>query len=85
MSMSDLSCQDVVNFLYDYLAGELDPAVRADFDAHIARCDECVAFIRSYEQTIGLSKRAFETLDDAPADRVPEALLAAILGARQRG
>ena len=82
--MSQLTCRDVVDFLLDYLACELDPAARAEFDAHLAICDECVAFIHSYEQTIRLGKAAFDQLDEPAEQRVPRALVDAILAARRR-
>jgi anti-sigma factor RsiW len=82
--MTQLTCRDVVDFLMSYLARELDPAQRAEFDAHLAMCDECVAFVRSYELTVRLGEAAFEELDDPADQRVPRALVEAILAARRR-
>ena len=82
--MNQLTCRDVADFLSDYLACELNPAARAAFDAHLALCDECVVFIRSYEQTVRLAKAAFDCLDEPAEQRVPRQLVEAILAARRR-
>lgn len=82
--MSQLTCRDVVEFLSDYLACELDPAVRAELDAHLALCDECVAFIRSYEHAVRLGKAAFDRPDRPAEERVPRRLVEAILAANRR-
>jgi anti-sigma factor RsiW len=81
--MTQLTCRDVVEFLSDYLTCELDAAARTAFDAHLAECDECVAYIRSYERTVRLARTAFDRLDE-PAAEVPPQLVAAILASRRR-
>jgi anti-sigma factor RsiW len=81
--MTELTCRDVVEFLMDYLTHELDASQRHAFEAHVAVCDECVRYIRSYEQTVRLGKAAFERLE--PADgQLPKKLIQAILDARRR-
>lgn len=74
-----LTCRDAVRFLDDYHAEALDAAVRAAFDAHLAVCPDCAAFVRQYAATVGLAKEAFAAADDP---RLPEALVEAILAAR---
>jgi anti-sigma factor RsiW len=81
--MTEITCREVVEFLMDYLTHELDAVQRHAFDAHVAGCDECVSYIRSYEQTVRLSKQAFE-LDEPADEQVPEKLIEAILAARRR-
>jgi anti-sigma factor RsiW len=83
--MAVLTCRDVVNFLIDYLDQSLDPAQRAEFEAHLAVCDECVAYLRTYEQTVRLGQAAFDDTDDAAEASVPRRLIEAILAARRRG
>lgn len=82
--MTDLTCRDVVECLMSYLAHALDPARRRAFDAHLAICDQCVTYIRSYEQTVLLGKAAFDRLDEAADEQVPKTLVEAILAARRR-
>lgn len=78
------TCREVVKFLMEYLDQSLEPAQRAEFEAHLATCDECVTYLRSYEETVRLGKAAFD--DDAAAEAaVPRRLIEAILAARRRG
>jgi anti-sigma factor RsiW len=81
--MTELTCRDVAEFLMAYLAHELEPAQREAFEAHVAVCDRCVAYIRSYEQTVRLGKAAFGRLDQPVDEQVPQELVAAILAARR--
>ncbi len=76
-----MPCREVIEFLADYLSDALPPEQRAAFDAHLQRCPECVAYLRSYEETIKVGKQAC-TGSDARSDAVPEELVQAILAAR---
>jgi anti-sigma factor RsiW len=80
-----MTCRDFIEFLLEYSSGELSPEQRREFDAHLAECPWCVAYLRTYERTIRLGKAAFaEPEASVPAD-VPEELVRAILAARGRG
>ena len=79
-----LTCRDVVAFLMEYLDQSLAPPQRADFEAHLASCDECVAYLRRYAQTIRLGRAAFADPDAAAEGHVPRRLVEAILAARRR-
>jgi anti-sigma factor RsiW len=79
--MIDRTCRELVDFVGDYLAGDLPPDVRSAFDAHLAECPDCVAYLRSYEDTIRLARGA--GADPVPAP-VPTSLVRAILAARRR-
>ena len=50
-----LSCQELIELVTDYLDGALPPAERARFDAHIAGCDGCLAYLEQIRVTIRLS------------------------------
>jgi anti-sigma factor RsiW len=50
-----LSCQELVELVTDYLEGALPPTERARFDAHIAGCDGCRAYLEQIRVTIRLS------------------------------
>jgi anti-sigma factor RsiW len=80
-----MTCRDFITFLLEYRSGELSPEQRREFDAHLAECPWCVAYLNTYEQSIRLGKLAFADPEAAlPAD-VPEELVQAILAARGRG
>jgi anti-sigma factor RsiW len=75
-----VTCRDVIEFLIDYCDGALPPNERALFDAHLAECPDCVAYLKNYEQTVRLEKYAF----DEPPGEIPTPLVNAILAARKR-
>lgn len=77
-----LTCRDFIGFLADYLSGAVPADQRADFDAHLAVCPSCVAYLKTYEETIKLGKMAFGHPDDQVPPEVPEELVKAILNAR---
>ncbi len=78
-----MTCRTFIDFLMEYLSGELPRSQRDEFDAHLAECVECVAYLKTYNETVTLGKAAFEDHDAAvPAD-VPEDLVKAILAARR--
>ena len=79
-----ITCRELIEFLLDYLTGELAKERSVEFERHLAVCPSCVAYIRNYEETIRLGRMAFIS-PDAPAgesEEVPEDLVKAILAAR---
>ena len=79
--MNELTCRDVADFLMAYLDRELAPPQRLAFEAHLAACDECVRYLRSYARTVRLAQASGRDADE-PAD-VPERLVRSILAARK--
>ena len=80
-----MNCREFIEFLHEYLFGDLSAEERAEFDKHLAECPLCVAYLDSYQKTIHLEHAAFSVPEGAPppAD-VPEELVRAILRARSR-
>ncbi len=78
----ELTCRELTDFLADYFGGELGPSERALFEGHLTECPDCVAYLRSYAETMRLAKDAYDD-DRIPAD-VPDDLVRAILEARKR-
>ena len=70
----EVSCQELVELVTDYLDGALPPAERASFDAHIAGCDGCRAYLEQIRLTIRLSGTLLpEQLDPAAEEALLEA------------
>lgn len=69
------TCQQLIDFLDDYITGDLPPDRIEGFEWHLARCPSCVAYVASYRETILIVQHtsAIE-IEDIPAD-----LLTAIL------
>jgi predicted anti-sigma-YlaC factor YlaD len=76
----ELTCREVNAFLAAYLANELTARERTLFDEHLAVCPDCRTYLRQYEVTREVCKRALE--DEATDAGVPEELVRAILAAR---
>ena len=77
-----MTCREVLDFLMDYLALELPEPQVAEFERHLAACPSCVAYLKSYEQTVQLGQSLAAAASDEPSEDVPEDLVAAILKAR---
>jgi anti-sigma factor RsiW len=80
-----MTCREFADFMSDYLSGDLMPGVRSRFDHHLTICVNCRRYLKSYEESIKLGRRAFEDLDAALPDEVPEDLVLGILQARRDG
>jgi anti-sigma factor RsiW len=78
-----LTCQELIEFLADYVDGELSSDERARFDAHLAICPHCVDYLHGYRETIRLGRASFADSTELPDD-VPDELVDAILSARKR-
>jgi predicted anti-sigma-YlaC factor YlaD len=73
----ELTCQELVELVTDYLDGALPPEARARFDEHLGECPGCRDYLEQMRVTVRLSGRLAEERV-APAAR--EALLAAFRG-----
>jgi len=77
-----LTCRELIDFLMDYLSGEILPDQRVVFEEHLQECPPCVAYLRTYEATIRLGKASLEPTEDELPAEVPAELVDAILAAR---
>jgi anti-sigma factor RsiW len=50
-----VDCQDLVELVTEYLEGALSPGERARFDAHVAECPGCDAYVEQIRATIALA------------------------------
>ena len=57
VDVEQLSCQELVELVTDYLEGALSPEETARFDEHLARCTGCKAYLEQIRQTIVLTGR----------------------------
>lgn len=75
-----MTCRELNEFLADYSSGDLLPEVRARFEAHLLHCASCVAYVRSYTQTIRLARASGRDVErELLPEEIPEELVAAIL------
>ena len=47
-------CSEVVGLLVDYLDGRLPKTIHAELERHLAACQTCVAYLRTYRSTVAL-------------------------------
>jgi anti-sigma factor RsiW len=52
---TDLTCQELVELVTDYLEGSLPAAQRARFEEHLAKCAGCRNYLAQMRQTIKLA------------------------------
>ncbi len=72
-----LSCQELVELVTDYLEGALDVRDLRAFEAHIAGCVDCTAYLEQMRTTIRLT--GMLTLDDLDPE-AEEVLMQAFRG-----
>jgi anti-sigma factor RsiW len=64
--MADLTCQEVVEVVTDYLEGALTAEQVAAFEAHLTLCDGCKYYVEQMRITIDTVGRIEES--DLPAE-----------------
>ncbi|HZR84928.1 MAG TPA: zf-HC2 domain-containing protein [Candidatus Binatia bacterium] len=76
---SAMTCRELNDLLADYLGRELPSAVRSRVDAHLLTCRPCVAYVRSYEQTVRELKAMRDGLEERLPQSAPPGLVDAVL------
>ena len=74
MNDGTLTCQEMVELVTDYLEGAMAPALRARFEAHLAGCEGCAAYLDQLRTTIRLA-------GELPRLAVPDPALEALVDA----
>ena len=69
---TDLTCNELVELVTDYLEGALTPRDRLDFERHLVWCSWCRDYLDQVKTTIALTGR---TADIEPASPLREHLL----------
>lgn len=77
-----LTCQELIDFLDDYVEENLAPPERERFEEHLAVCVACRRYLKSYRGTLRVLARVGRDDESVPAE-VPPQLVAAILAARK--
>lgn len=53
-----MTCKEAIDKLVEYLDAELTPAALAGFEAHLAACAPCRAYLATYRETRALVAKA---------------------------
>ncbi len=54
-AIQDLSCQEIVELVTEYLEGTMDAGLRTAFDEHLGKCTGCSHYLEEMEATIRLT------------------------------
>jgi anti-sigma factor RsiW len=74
-----VTCEQATALLLDYVSGTLDPATTLILERHLARCDDCVAFLQTYKETIRVTRTlGYEDMPEELQNRLLHTLHAKI-------
>ena len=79
----DLDCTDCLSHLYEYVDGELTPAIAEAISAHIAACGECLPHFKFERAFLAFIAARSELANAPPALR--ERILRGILSDKNPG
>ncbi len=74
-----LTCKEFDDFMVDYLGQGLPVWQKFMCWLHVKMCRECAQFVREYQRTVRLGKKAYDNPDEPVPDFVPEELIKAAL------
>jgi anti-sigma factor RsiW len=75
--VDELTCQQLVEIVTDYLEGAMSPEERVRFETHLVFCDGCAIYVDQMQETI---RAAGALREEEIPDEAREALLAAFRG-----
>jgi anti-sigma factor RsiW len=79
-----ITCRELIEFLDDYVGGQMDNGRRRAADEHLAVCPDCVNYLESYRMTVAVSRAALKRDEDAVIPKtVPPELIKAVLASRR--
>jgi anti-sigma factor RsiW len=64
--MADISCQELVELVTDYLEGALPREDVARFEAHLAACPGCENYLEQVRATIAMAGATVRRTDEPP-------------------
>lgn len=76
-----ITCEQLSEFLADYIDGTLPEPQRAEFERHMGVCPPCVRYLESYRRTIALTREALGPADAPLPATIPEGIVAAVRAA----
>jgi len=80
-----MNCRECIDFLMDYIDGDLPADQRGIFDAHLRSCPPCIEYLETYRRAVELGRQSCVHEEQAALPPgVPERLLEAIRRAKQQ-
>jgi anti-sigma factor RsiW len=75
-----LTCREAVARLTDLFCGDLTLSQERECKRHLARCESCASYWRSYRTTVALGREAYRK-PGAGREEIPSELIRSILAA----
>ena len=69
-----MNCKELAYMLADYIDGSMDPRLREELDAHLAKCEPCMAFTKTFRATCEGTRKLREAIEYAIPDEVRKRL-----------
>ncbi len=79
-----MTCKEFIEFLYDYVSGDLSCEQRAAFDEHMSICPDCVDYVNTYRKTVELTRASADDAGERDLSEVPKDLIRAIMDVRKQ-
>jgi len=76
-----MNCKELAYMLADYVDGSMDPRLQEELDAHLAKCEPCMAFTRTFRATCEGTRSLREAIEYAIPTEVSERLEAFVRAA----
>lgn len=84
--MSDcLTCKQLVEFLAEYLDGEMDESMRAQFEQHVDMCPPCKDYLKTYRETLRMCRSTCNDEQKKPGPVPPELVQVILSTLKQEG
>ncbi len=53
--LTNKTCRQISDLVFDYLNEKLAPAAKLDFEQHLSICPDCVSFLNTYRKTVAVT------------------------------
>jgi hypothetical protein len=54
--LTNKTCKQMTDLVFDYLNDKLRPNVKRDFQQHLQICPDCVNFLNTYNKTVSVTR-----------------------------
>jgi predicted anti-sigma-YlaC factor YlaD len=79
-----MNCKELAYLLADYFDGSMDPNLSAELDAHIAQCEPCMKFTKTYQTTCKTASQLRESIEYRIPDEVRARLTSFLISAARK-
>jgi anti-sigma factor RsiW len=55
-ALTNKTCRQISDLVFDYLNEKLTPATKRDFAQHLRICPDCVSFLNTYKKTVAATR-----------------------------